>query len=370
MRVLHIANGYYKSGVYKELFSAMDVLGIERDVFVPINKKEKYPKTDDVKVHVAQNFNDFDRLLFYSKQRKILDSLKNGIDLSKIDIIHAHTVFSGGFAALKIKKEYGIPYVVAVRNTDINYFFKYMIHLRKVGEEVLSNADKVYFISPAYKRQLLDSVVSKKTSGIIKNKCSVIPNGIARIFLNNKEYKTKPLNRIIKIIYAGNVTKNKNLEIIIDAINLLREESYDISLTVVGNVEDDKYRRILSRNAYIEYHEKCPHEQLIYLYRAADIFIMLSHKETFGLVYAEAMSQGLPILYTRNQGFDGFFPDGHVGYSTSDVNVAEVVDNIKKILSNYDALSRNCFDSVGVFDWTKIAKIYESDYQEIIRDEI
>ena len=170
MRVLHIANGYYKSGVYKELFSAMDVLGIERDVFVPINKKEKYPKTDDVKVHVAQNFNDFDRLLFYSKQRKILDSLKNGIDLSKIDIIHAHTVFSGGFAALKIKKEYGIPYVVAVRNTDINYFFKYMIHLRKVGEEVLSNADKVYFISPAYKRQLLDSVVSKKTSGIIKNK--------------------------------------------------------------------------------------------------------------------------------------------------------------------------------------------------------
>lgn len=40
---------------------------------------------------------------------------------------------------------------------------------------------------------------------------------------------------------------------------------------------------------------------------------MPSHKETFGLVYAEAMSQGLPIIYTKNQGFDGQFPDGYVG---------------------------------------------------------
>lgn len=370
MKVLHIANGYYKSGVYKELFSAMDILGIERDVFVPINKKEVIPKNSDVKVHTVQNFNNFDRLLFYTKQRKILDSIKNNIDLSKIDIIHAHTVFSGGFAALQLKREYGIPYVVAVRNTDINYFFKYMLHLRKVGEEILSNADRVYFISPAYKRQLLDSVVSKKTLSIIKKKCSVVPNGVAKIFLNNKEFKIKPTNRNINIIYAGNVTKNKNLEIIINAINILKKEAYDISLIVVGNIEDDKYKRIIDYNTYIDYHEKCPHEQLITFYRQADIFIMLSHKETFGLVYAEAMSQGLPILYTRNQGFDGFFPDGYVGYSTSDVNVTEVVDNVKKILNNYDAISRNCFDSVEVFDWMKIAKIYEVDYQGIIRNRV
>jgi len=42
---------------------------------------------------------------------------------------------------------------------------------------------------------------------------------------------------------------------------------------------------------------------------------MPSITETFGLVYAEALSQGLPVLYTRGQGFDRQFEEGEVGYA-------------------------------------------------------
>lgn len=41
------------------------------------------------------------------------------------------------------------------------------------------------------------------------------------------------------------------------------------------------------------------------MFAESDIFVMVSHSETFGLVYIEALSQGLPILYTRGQGIDG-----------------------------------------------------------------
>jgi glycosyltransferase involved in cell wall biosynthesis len=58
-----------------------------------------------------------------------------------------------------------------------------------------------------------------------------------------------------------------------------------------------------------------PKEKLLNNYRNSDIFIMPSYNETFGLVYIEAMSQGLPIIYTQNEGVDGYFKEGSVGYS-------------------------------------------------------
>ena len=42
------------------------------------------------------------------------------------------------------------------------------------------------------------------------------------------------------------------------------------------------------------------------LYRENDMFVMPSKNETFGLVYIEALLQGLPILYAKNEGIEGF----------------------------------------------------------------
>ena len=55
---------------------------------------------------------------------------------------------------------------------------------------------------------------------------------------------------------------------------------------------------------------------------------MPSFPETFGLVYVEAMSQGLPIIYTKGQGIDGYFEDGKVGYP---VNTKDSNDIVKKL---------------------------------------
>ena len=64
-----------------------------------------------------------------------------------VDVIHPHTVFSGGYVARLLKKTYGIPYIVAVRNTDVNVFFKYMFHLRRIGVRVMQDASCVVFLS-------------------------------------------------------------------------------------------------------------------------------------------------------------------------------------------------------------------------------
>lgn len=85
---------------------------------------------------------------------------------------------------------------------------------------------------------------------------------------------------------------------------------------------------------------------------------MPSKHETFGLVYAEAMSQGLPVIYTRGQGFDGQFPEGEVGFSVKYDEPEEIVMRVKEIIANYDAISTRDLANVHRYDWEDIAQDY------------
>ena len=94
---------------------------------------------------------------------------------------------------------------------------------------------------------------------------------------------------------------------------------------------------------------------------------MPSKTETFGLVYAEAMSQGLPILYSAGQGFDGQFPEGTVGFHVDPADARDVAAKIKCVLQNYTELSAHCMKLCTQFDWEQITRRYIELYQRICK---
>ena len=169
-----------------------------------------------------------------------------------------------------------------------------------------------------------------------------------------------------RLLYIGEITANKNLEETIAAAKILQKSGMDVSLRVVGQILDEKYRAMMEQESFIKYFDKCDQAGVLEHMRQSDLFVMPSHTETFGLVYAEAMSQGLPVLYTRGQGFDGQFPEGTVGYSVSDTDVTDLVEKIKMIITNYNEISSNCVKMVEKFDWNRIANIYENLYKHCI----
>ena len=93
---------------------------------------------------------------------------------------------------------------------------------------------------------------------------------------------------------------------------------------------------------------------------------MPSIHETFGLVYAEAISQGLPVIYSRGQGFDGRFVNGEIGYAVNALSVDEIVLRIKAIESEYKEISKMCLINADYFKWDLINCKYKKLYNCII----
>lgn len=357
MRILQIANDYLNTNLYNELFDALLKIKTENCVYVPVNVKLIMKIKIFNNIIISPCFTKIDRFLFFTKQKKMFRDVTQKLAINEFDVIHAHTVFSGGYLAYQLNKKYKIPYIVAVRNTDINVFFKYMIHLRLTGINILRNASNVVFLSPAYRERLINHYVPRELKEEIYKKSIVIPNGIDNFWLKNKYYREiPPEDKKLKLIFVGSITQNKGIEVSVKACELLIEEGYDIELTMIGKVEHKPYIKMIGSSKFIRHIDYSPKEVIIEYMRQADIFIMPSKHESFGLVYAEAMSQGLPVIYTKGEGFDGQFPEGEVGFHVDPNDSKEIVEAIYKIMNDYVNISARCLKKVERFNWDMIAQ--------------
>lgn len=367
VKVLHINSYYNVSVFYKNLYDKQVQNGLDIEVFVPVSNANSITSREMGNyTNVSVNHCEYDRYLFHLKHFKILKDINKNYNMEDFSIIHAHSLFSNGYIAMKLKKRFKIPYIVAIRNTDVNVFFKKMPHLRKLGIKILKEASQIIFISSSYRDYVIEEYVPDELKQELCLKALVIPNGIDDYWLKNSNVKTKVPSNKIKILYIGEINKNKNITTTIKALDVLKDNGYDITFTVVGRVIDEKIFNELLKKAYINYIKPQPKEQLIDIYIENDIFVMPSIKETFGLVYAEAMSQGLPVIYSKHQGFDKQFNEGEVGYSVTSKSEKDIADMILKILSNYSLISKNANLLVKKFDWNPISESYKNLYNDMI----
>lgn len=363
IKILHICSYYYGTKLYKNMMDRFLEQKVDFSVYAPCANNFKYDGNEEYLIK-APCFNKWDRLLFYYKYGKVYNDLIKRVNVKEYSLLHAHSLFANGYIAYEIYKKYNIPYIVAVRNTDVNVFFKYFINLRKLGVNILKNSEKIILISNAYKEKIL-KYIPKEYKNDIANKCIVIPNGIDNYFLENVS-KPKVLdNQKLNLVFTGRIDKNKNLDTTIKCCNKILKNKYSIKFTVIGPVESKKYNKILRKYDFINYVGPKNKEEIIEIYKNMDIFVMPSKHETFGLVYVEAMSQGLPVIYTRNEGFDQFFEDGVVGYSMKYNDYRKMSENIENIFNNYSMISKNCIEKSIEFDWNKIARKYIQIYNEI-----
>lgn len=367
MKVLQICSYYQDGRLYEDLFDEMEVQEIDQDVFFFSAMNGYRPKRKDM--IISQNFRWWERPFYYIKHKQVYHDLLNLIDPEDYSVTHAHSLMSNGYISYLLKKDYGIPYLVAVRNSDVNVFFKYKKYLLPLAEEILEKSERIIFLSTETKRFCL-SFFPENT--VLREKAQIIPNGIDVEFFKQAPTEGKQLGKDqnIKLVFIAQPVddRNKNLKSVVKLLDQLNKKENQFSLTCIGKVEDKTIEKY--NNNKITFLGEQNQQQIIDELKKHHIFIMPSFKETFGLVYAEAMSQGLPVLYTRGQGFDGQFPEGVIGYRIPPRDIKFMEKQIYKILEDYEIMSQRAINKSKKFNWEDVAMEYKELYESMIHENI
>lgn len=370
MSILHIACGFYFSRVYEDLFRKFAEKDMEFNVYAPQHENINLENSNDdypYNLYTNKIIKRYDKILYFTKIKRMQKDIEKNYDLDDIKIIHAHSLFSDGGVAYDIYLKHRIPYIVAIRNTDVNKYYKYALHLRKHALKILLNAEKIIFISPSYKELVLKKYIPEHFKKKINDKIEIIPNGINDFWLlTKKELKRKKKEKLYNFLFVGRIDKNKNLKLVIEGTKTLIEKGYNCNLHIIGDgpLAADFKRKLHNNNDFI-FHGKINDKRLLKkIYSFSDVLIVPSFSETFGLVYAESLSCGTPIIYTKGQGFDGFFDEGYVGYSVNPNDKENLILNVMAIINDDDIFQR-CYTAAKKFNWSLIANQYEKIYQSI-----
>ena len=365
MRILYVCTYYHRAMIFRDSMNYLEDRGHSVLAFNAVAKgakiDDKYRSIMDEKVIHRECFNKYDRFLFRWKQRKIEKAIEASVSLKDFDLIHCHTLFNGGWTTYRLHQKYGVPYVVSVRNTDLNVFLR-IPTFKSIAKKIVDRAAGVLFLSEAYREKFLQICYSESERESVLKKCDVIPNGLEPFWLENIGTVREKVHEPLALLCVGKIDKNKNMGTVIRVTEQLNEKGPAAHLTVIGQVVDDSVKAMLDGSRLVTVVPYLTKEELIRYYRDADIFIMPSFSESFGRVYAEAKTQGMPVIYTRGQGFDGTFRDGSVGYSVKADDADEIERAVRSIAANYREISESCIDNCRIFNWKDISERLERLY--------
>lgn len=371
--VLHICNDFSWTRVHVNLYSRLDCLGLNQTIFNPLrNEKNKENSTIHFQtlgssIVYSKILKKHHRFFFKRKISFLYKSLNEKVDLSKITLTHATTLFSDGALAYRLHKEYNIPYIITIRNTDLNLYFKFMLHLRPLGMNILKNAAKIIFISPCYEKKLF-GLPFLKDPDTLKAKSLVMPNGIDDFWYNHVQTRRKNIQTPVSLLYIGSFAKGKNVVRLIQAVNLLNKQRVSFHLNLIGGGGKDFHNvmQLIKGKDNFRYLGKITDKSLLQKsFNENDIFTMPSKHETFGLVYVEALSQGIPVLFTENEGIDGYF-DKNIGEAANPKSVENIAKGIKKIADNYPSYDFVPKNIVKNHYWKEIGEQYIALYNTTV----
>jgi glycosyltransferase involved in cell wall biosynthesis len=374
MRILHICNDFFFGKFYKEIFDTLSEQGVEQTVIIFLRKGQKnkirrniYKSTNYRLVLVYLNLiqSTVGRLFPAFRNRFIIKSMLSKIKIQEYHLIHAHTLYSNGSLALSLASKFNINYVVSVRNTDINSVLKVLRFHKNLIRNIVLKSRKVLFLSPSYTKKLNRSLCFDE-SHKVNSLYNVIPNPINNYFLDNIGTPKKVQHKkLIKILFVGEITSNKNIDFLLELFSSKWNNQYDFLVNIIGqmgsNSHDKKYfekliKQINRKSNFRYLGEIRDHDKLKKYYRDSDIFFMTSKHETFGIVYLESISQGTPIIYTKGEAVDGYFNEGVIGCSVKLGDISEAQNKVEYILKNYESISKNCISKINIFNKENIVK--------------
>ncbi|WP_338767942.1 glycosyltransferase [Bernardetia sp. ABR2-2B] len=223
------------------------------------------------------------------------------------------------------------------------------IYRNKRRDKELSTTDIILCNSSFTKRTLVDANIDKK-------KIHVIPHGFPKSLSIIKE---KNINdRPVVFLNAGTQNLRKGIHLLYNAWKKANFSEKEAELWLIGkNTLPEKLLQGIGQNVRIK--DSIPREELMQLYKEADIFILPTLADGFAMVLSEAMSQGVPVITTPNSMAPDFIIHNKNGWIVPVGKEEELLNQMKWCVENkhlIPKISHEALETAKKWQWKDYRK--------------
>ena len=234
--------------------------------------------------------------------------------------------------AIKEKMKTDVPVAVTEHSSRMNVDFEDISasDAKKAGY-VYRNADRVIAVSGALAEKI------KQNFGV---DCEVVYNVFdCKIFDGKKRNHDDDDN--FTFVSAGNLLPNKRMDLLVRSFARAFPSEPHTRLYIFGDGPEGKRLENLVSELGLEERVflpgRKPRDVLAEFYEDADVFALVSKRETFGVAYVEAMASGMPVLTCRSGGPEDFVtPETGIIAESDEESIATAMKNMKTNRSAYD----------------------------------
>lgn len=246
------------------------------------------------------------------------------------DLVHVHFGQVAASVAATCLENH-IPYVVTEHSSAVNTDTIPERDKRKL-QYTYSHAAAVIAVSQSLSRRI------REHTGV---EAKVIPNIIDLSKFQHNDEKERRLT--CRLISAGNLKYEKGFDTLIRAFSIVREQNPEASLLIMGDGPErealrEQIQRLGLENSVTLY-GRYNREEFAEKLRESDVFVLASRSETFGVVYAEAMAAGLPVIASRCGGPEDFVNERN-GLLVPVDDVQSLTEAMLRMLASSDRYDR------------------------------
>lgn len=280
----------------------------------------------------------------------------------KPDVIISHWVNPQLEMMERLKQEFGCKtcYVAHLASIELE-----RIYTQERSQKLIDGIDLIGFRS-AYIR---DAFMQKFKYDRPNFQCySGVPE---------KYIPTVPVERnfdnVQNFVFVGTLIKRKfPAEIVPALVKAYGKNKFNVSYIGKGSetANVDKYVNEFDVQDNVHLLGYISRDEVVKQLQTNDVFVMISKSEAFGLVYLEAMAQGLITIASRKEGFDGIIEHGKNGFLCEAGNVEDLASLIKEIRTmkpeKLQEISRNAIETAKWLTDKNAAKMYIENVESII----
>lgn len=312
-------------------------------------------------------------LCFYSLFKQIL--------VENPEVCHIHGTGMFTYFIFKKLKKHRIPVLLTVHGLvhvekkkalqvefSIKKYFQFLYQSFFEGR-LLSSCRDIIVDTEYVKKEVQRHLSNTKKSMLPK--IAVIPQGINDAFFEMESSRNSNV-----ILSVGVFSSRKGHLQLLDAFDMVAKKIPDIKLVIAGGLSSKDYYEKMRKKV-----EESPYEnrirlmpniesmELMDLYRNAHVFVLHSKEESQGIVLAEAMAVGLPVVATNVGGIPDVVKDGESGFLTDYSDTRSFADSIIALMKDsalWDHMSQTGKTLSVQYHWGTITQKIEEIYKGLI----